>query len=134
MTSLLLKLCNYISNDFCFQTRLGQDNEYFLAVPHGLLYSEVTAANLIKVDMGGETLDSGTTGLGVNRAAFSVHAAVHASRPDMKCLVQLRNPSAVAVSSLFNMTNQLLKGASIKYVLSDEERGPSIAYALTEAI
>ena len=80
------------------QTRLSQDTEHLLGAPHGLLYSEVTAGNLVKVDMGGQTLDAGFTGLSVNDAAFSVHAAVHASRPDIKCAIQLRNSSAVAVS------------------------------------
>ena len=83
------------------QTRLSQDNEHFLAAPNGLLYSEVTAGNLVKVDMGGQPLDTGVTGLGVNESAFSVHAAVHASRPDIKCSIQLRNTSAVSVSRCF---------------------------------
>ena len=85
---------------FGFQTRLSQDDEHFLAVAHGLLFQEVTAGNLVKVDMAGDVVDSGNTGLKVNRALFALHAAVHASRPDLKCLIQLRNSQAVSVSSI----------------------------------
>ena len=38
---------------------MSQDNEHFLAIPHGLLFSEVTAGNLVKVDMGGDVIDAG---------------------------------------------------------------------------
>jgi len=78
--------------------RISQEFEYFLVVPHGLLYSEVTAASLVRVDRQGDVLDAGTTNLGINQGAFKLHAALHAARPDLKCLIHLRNPTAVSVS------------------------------------
>lgn len=82
--------------------RISQDFEHFLIAPFGMLHHEVTACSLVKVDMRGDVLDVGASGigLGVNRLGFSLHAAVYASRPDIKCIVHLRCPSAVAVSAL----------------------------------
>ena len=84
----------------CFQGRISQDFEHFLIAPFGMLHHEVTACSLVKVDMRGDVLDVGASGigLGVNKLGFSLHAAAYASRPDIKCIVHLRCPSAVAVS------------------------------------
>ena len=84
----------------CFQGRISQDYEHFLIAPFGMLHHEVTASSLVKVDMRGDVLDVGAsgTGLGVNKLGFSLHGAVYASRPDIKCIIHLRCPSAVAVS------------------------------------
>ena len=43
-------------------------------------------------------MEAGTTNLGVNIAGFMLHSAIHASRPDLKCVVHLHLPSVVAVS------------------------------------
>jgi len=45
-------------------------------------------------------LIAGTTNLGVNVAGFTLHSAIHASRPDLKCIVHLHHPSVVAVSTI----------------------------------
>lgn len=82
--------------------RISQDFEHFLIAPYGMLHHEVTASSLIKVDMRGDILDSGASGagLGVNKVGFSLHAAVYATRPDIKCIVHIRCASAIAVSAL----------------------------------
>ena len=78
--------------------RLSQEQEHFLLNPFGLLYSEVTASSLIKVDMQGNLVDAGTTHFGVNVAGFVLHSAIHAARPDAKCVLHVHNSSCVAVS------------------------------------
>ncbi|CAN7990781.1 unnamed protein product [Ixodes hexagonus] len=80
--------------------RLSQDQEHFLVNPLGLLYHEVTASSLLKLDMQGNVIDSGTTTFHFNRAWYARHAAVHAGRPDLKCLIHVQHPSCVAVSVL----------------------------------
>jgi len=80
--------------------RLSQDFEHFLLIPYGMLYHEVTAASLLKVDMAADVLDPGSTGLGINKPGFSLHAAIHAARPDIRCIIHLRNPASVSVSSM----------------------------------
>ncbi|XP_046446650.1 protein hu-li tai shao-like isoform X5 [Daphnia pulex] len=80
--------------------RVSQEQEHFLLNPFGLLYSEVTASSLIKVDMQGNVVDPGTTNFGVNIAGFVLHSAIHAARPDAKCVVHIHHPACVAISAL----------------------------------
>lgn len=80
--------------------RLNQEEEQFLVNPYGMLFHEITASSLIKVDMQGGVLEQGTTNFSVNVTAFSLHAAVHAARPDIRCIIHVHTPSVVAVSAL----------------------------------
>lgn len=80
--------------------RLNQDEEQFLVNPYGMLFHEITASSLIKVDMQGSIVEQGTTNFPVNISSFSLHAAIHAARPDIKCIIHVHTPSVVAVSSL----------------------------------
>merc|ERR1719187_357006 len=80
--------------------RVSQDTEHFLLNPFGLLYNEVTASSLVKVNMQGETVEEGTTNFGVNRAGFVVHSAIHAARPDIKCVIHIHTPNIVAISTM----------------------------------
>ena len=63
-----------------------------------MMFHEVSASGLLKVDMQGETVDPGSTNLQLNADNFSIHAAIHAARPDIKAIIHLRTPSTVAVS------------------------------------
>ncbi|XP_070514100.1 protein hu-li tai shao isoform X4 [Cardiocondyla obscurior] len=81
-------------------SRLNQDQEHFLVNPYGLLYHEVTASNLIKVDMQGTIVEQGTTNFGVHVTGFQLHSTIHAARPDIKCIIHITTPSVTAVSSL----------------------------------
>lgn len=83
-----------------FQARLSQQEEHFLVNPYGLLYNEVTASSLVKVDMQGGVIESGTTNFSMNVGGFQLHAAIYAARPDLKCIVHLHTPSVLAISSL----------------------------------
>ncbi|XP_069139756.1 alpha-adducin-like isoform X10 [Argopecten irradians] len=78
--------------------RINQEQEHFLINPFGLLYPEVTASSLVKVDMQGEVVDQGTTTLGINKAGFTLHSAIHQARPDIRCIIHLHTPQAIAVS------------------------------------
>jgi len=80
--------------------RINQDFEHFLIAPYGMLHHEVTASNLVKVDMRGDVLDPGSTTLGINKTGFSLHSAIYASRPDIKCVVHIRCVPAVSVSAM----------------------------------
>merc|ERR1711976_731170 len=79
--------------------RISQDTEHFLINPFGMMYGEITASSLVKVDMQGTVVEAGTTNFGVNVAGFMLHAAIHSARPDLKCILHLHTPNIVAVSS-----------------------------------
>ena len=70
----------------------------FLINPFGLHYSEVTASNLVKVDLQGRVLDGST--FPVNPAGFTVHAAIHDGLPGAHCVMHTHTTSGVAVACL----------------------------------
>ncbi|ESO97018.1 hypothetical protein LOTGIDRAFT_115246 [Lottia gigantea] len=78
--------------------RVSQEQEHFLLNPFGTLYSEVSASSLVKVDMQGEVIDAGSTNFGINKAGFILHSAIHQARPDIKCIIHIHTPEAIAVS------------------------------------
>jgi len=80
--------------------RLNADQELFLVNPFGLLFHEITASSLNKVDMQGNIVEQGTTNFAINLNHYTLHSAVHASRPDIRCAIYIGCNSVVAVSSL----------------------------------
>ncbi|XP_056004269.1 protein hu-li tai shao-like isoform X24 [Ostrea edulis] len=115
--------------------RINQEQEHFLINPFGLTYGEVTASSLVKVDMRGDVIEKGTTTLGINKAGFTLHSAIHQARPDLKCVIHLHTPSAVAVSTLkcgfLPMSQESLICGEVSYheyngILVDQEERDSL--------
>ncbi|XP_051906384.1 alpha-adducin isoform X9 [Hippocampus zosterae] len=112
--------------------RVNSDQERFLIVPFGLLYSEVTASSLVKIDLSGDIVDRGSTNLGVNGAGFNLHAAIYAARPEIKCVVHIHTAAGAAVSAmkcgLLPISPEALALGEVAYhdyqgiVVDDEER------------
>ena len=80
--------------------KTSQDIEQFLINPFGMMYSEVTAANLLKVDLYGNIIDPGTTQLGCNQAGYVLHSAIHEGRPEIQCVIHVHTAAGVAVSTM----------------------------------
>lgn len=78
--------------------RVPAEEGRFLLNPYGLLYEEVTASSLVKIDAEG-TIISDATGMGVNAAGFVIHSAVHAARPDAHCVIHTHSRAGMAVSA-----------------------------------
>ena len=72
--------------------------KHFLINAFGLQYSEVSASNLVKIDLQGKVLDGSTHK--VNPAGFTVHAAIHAGLPDAHCIMHTHTTAGVAVACL----------------------------------
>ena len=77
--------------------RVPGNDDAFLINPLGLMFDEVTASNLVKVNGDGEIL--GHSAYGINRAGFVIHSAVHRARPDAACVIHLHSRNGVAVSA-----------------------------------
>jgi ribulose-5-phosphate 4-epimerase/fuculose-1-phosphate aldolase len=75
--------------------RAPDEPDKFLIKRHALLYREVTASNLVKVDMTAE-LDEGA---GVNRPGFVLHSGVLTARPDVNCVMHLHGALGIAMSA-----------------------------------
>ena len=77
--------------------RVPGPDEHFLINAYGMLFEEMTASNLVKVDLAGEkVLDSPHP---VNPAGFVIHSAVHEARPDVGCVLHTHTKAGVAVSA-----------------------------------
>ncbi|TAL02748.1 MAG: class II aldolase/adducin family protein [Rhodospirillaceae bacterium] len=84
-------LANHIS------ARLPGPEDAFLINPFGILFEEVTASSLIKIDMDGRMLEP--CDYKVNPAGFVIHSAIHQARPEVGCVIHLHSKDGVAVSS-----------------------------------
>lgn len=73
----------------------GESGTYLIN-EFGLGFDEVTASNLVKVDLEGRVVDG--SGRRVNPSGFRIHGAVHAARPDAQCVIHLHAPWGVALS------------------------------------
>jgi ribulose-5-phosphate 4-epimerase/fuculose-1-phosphate aldolase len=75
----------------------GEDGT-ILINPYGPMYNEVTASNLVKIDLDGDVLDD--TPYGINPAGYTIHSAIHAAREDVGCVLHTHSEAGLAVSSL----------------------------------
>jgi ribulose-5-phosphate 4-epimerase/fuculose-1-phosphate aldolase len=69
----------------------------FLINPYGMLFEEITASSLVKIDQHGEKLEPSEWP--VNPAGFVIHSAVHAARHDVGCVLHVHTNAGVAVSA-----------------------------------
>jgi ribulose-5-phosphate 4-epimerase/fuculose-1-phosphate aldolase len=99
-------------------TRVPGSDHHFLLNPYGMMFDEVTASSLVKVDLAGKiVMDSPHF---INPAGFTIHSAVHAAREDALCVMHLHTEYGIAVSAqkagLLPISQQsLLALASLAY-------------------
>lgn len=79
-------------------TRVPGPDHHFLLNPFGLAWNEVTASNLVKIDLEGNILDD--TPYEVNKAGYTIHSAIHGAREDAICVIHTHTEAGMAVSSL----------------------------------
>jgi ribulose-5-phosphate 4-epimerase/fuculose-1-phosphate aldolase len=71
--------------------------DHYLINPFGMQFDEITASNLLKVNLRGE-LHPNQSGM-VNPTGFAIHGAIHLARPDAHCVMHLHNTAGIAVSA-----------------------------------
>jgi len=76
--------------------KIPGDKEHFLINPYGLHYKEVTASNMVKVDIEGNKIDDSP--YPVNPAGMVIHTAIHAARPDIHCIAHTHTTEGMAVA------------------------------------
>jgi len=74
----------------------GREGE-FLINPYGLMFEEITASSLVRVDQHGVKLDD--TPFDINPAGFVIHSAVHGARHDAGCVLHVHSINGIAVSA-----------------------------------
>jgi len=72
--------------------------EHLLINLYGLLYKEITASSLVKIDVEGEVISSPDTDYGINKSGYVIHGAIHKARPDVQCVLHTHTRAGIAVS------------------------------------
>jgi ribulose-5-phosphate 4-epimerase/fuculose-1-phosphate aldolase len=101
LAALYRMAAHYGWTDFIFthiSARVPGPDEHFLINPFGLMFEEVTASNLVKIDLDGNIV--GESPYKVNRAGFVIHSAVHSARPDALCVFHSHTRAGMAVSMM----------------------------------
>src|SRR3989440_8342789 len=92
--------------------RVPGPEHHFLINPYGLMFDEITASSLVKVDLDGNQLSK--SDYSINPAGFTIHSAIHEVREDAGCVLHLHTPDGTAVASCIegllplNQTAQLV--------------------------
>ncbi len=80
--------------------RVPGTQDQFLINPYGMMFEEITASSLVRIDIGGNKLDDSPWP--VNPAGFTIHSAIHAVRHDAACVLHTHTLNGVAVSAQRN--------------------------------
>lgn len=100
--------------DTHISARVPGPEHHFLINPYGLMFDEITASSLVKVDLDGNLLTKSE--YSINPAGFTIHSAIHEVREDAGCVLHLHTPDGTAVASCLegllplNQTAQLVTG------------------------
>src|SRR6267143_4828704 len=86
--------------DTHISARVPGPEHHFLINPYGMMFEEITASSLVKVDLDGNIVMA--TSYQINPAGFTIHSAVHAAREDALCVIHLHTDYGVAVSAQQN--------------------------------
>lgn len=80
--------------------RVPESDDHVLINPYGMLYDEITASSLIKIDLEGNTVLQPDHEYSVNAAGYVIHSAVHSARHDAHCVIHTHTRAGTAVSAL----------------------------------
>jgi ribulose-5-phosphate 4-epimerase/fuculose-1-phosphate aldolase len=97
----LYEMTDLIANHISM--RVPGEPDHFLINAYGLLYDEITASSLIKIDHEGNILAkpefTGGIEYGVNRAGFVIHSAIHMAKPDVNCVIHTHSASPISATT-----------------------------------
>src|SRR5256885_13810068 len=67
---------------------------------YGLLYREITASSLVKIDVEGEIIWKPDTDYGINKSGYVIHGAIHQARPEVQCVLHTHTRAGMAVAAM----------------------------------
>ena len=74
--------------------------EHLLINLYGLLYREITASSLVKIDVEGNIIAKPDTDYGINKSGYVIHGAIHTARPDVACVIHTHTRAGMAVAAM----------------------------------
>ncbi|WP_454675849.1 class II aldolase/adducin family protein [Achromobacter pestifer] len=99
--------------------RIPGTEDHLLINPYGMMYDEITASSLVKIDLAGNIIGPSSSGLGINAAGYVIHSAVHGARTDVGCVIHTHTRAGMAVSALqcglLPLTQTAMRFAKIPY-------------------
>ena len=78
--------------------RIPGTEDHLLINLYGMLYKEITASSLVKIDVEGNILTKPDTDYGINVSGYVIHGAIHKARPEVKCVLHTHTRAGIAVS------------------------------------
>jgi ribulose-5-phosphate 4-epimerase/fuculose-1-phosphate aldolase len=112
------------------------DTEELLINLYGLLYKEITASSLVRIDLDGNILWKPDTDYGINVSGYVIHGAIHRARPDVKCVMHTHSRAGMAVSAMrcgllpLSQTGMRFDG----HIAYHEYQGPAIDVVERESL
>src|SRR5262245_48916285 len=80
--------------------RIPGSADHLLINLYGMLYKEITASSLVKIDVEGEIVWKPDTDYGINKSGYVIHGAIHKARPDVACVLHTHTRAGIAVSAM----------------------------------
>jgi ribulose-5-phosphate 4-epimerase/fuculose-1-phosphate aldolase len=80
--------------------RVPGPEHHLLINLYGLLYKEITASNLVKIDLDGNIVWKPDTDYDINKSGYVIHGAVHGARKDVTCVMHTHTPAGMAVAAM----------------------------------
>ena len=80
--------------------RIPGTEDHLLINLYGMLYKEITASSLVKIDVEGNILSKPDTDYGINVSGYVIHGAIHKARPDVQCVLHTHTRAGIAVSAM----------------------------------
>ncbi|HVX77546.1 MAG TPA: class II aldolase/adducin family protein [Bradyrhizobium sp.] len=103
LAALYRLVAHYKMTDLIYthiSVKVPDGKETFLINPYGMLFSEIKASDLVKIDVDGNRIDEGLDSpYAVNKAGFVIHSAIHRAREDVACVIHTHTAAGVAVSA-----------------------------------
>ncbi len=103
LAALYRLVAHFRMTDFIYthiSARLPGPEHHFLINQYGVLFHEMRASDLVKIDLEGRIIGQDEQlSRRVNAAGFTIHSAIHAARPDLSCVVHTHTAAGIAVSA-----------------------------------
>jgi len=80
--------------------RIPGTPDHLLINLYGLLYKEITASSLVKIDLEGNILSKPDTDYGINKSGYVIHGAIHRARPEVACVLHTHTRAGMAVAAM----------------------------------
>lgn len=103
LAALYRAVARYGMSDLTYNhitARVPGHDDHLLINGVGMLYEEVTASSLCKIDLQGNVLSKPDESIGINPAGYVIHSAIHMARPDVACVIHTHSRASVAVSAM----------------------------------